>query len=90
MRPEVTARALWLYDRDLCPQLIEALQKHMGSEEEAERRIEEQEAVELNKDHGTTGKSAVSLSFTTRRADGHLERSTPAGTKARSCFDLGD
>jgi ParB-like nuclease domain len=24
--PEVTARALWLYDKDLCPQLVEALQ----------------------------------------------------------------
>jgi hypothetical protein len=40
--PEVTARALWLYDRDLCPQLIEALQKHIGSESEAERNLEEQ------------------------------------------------
>lgn len=27
--PEVTARALWLYDRDLCPKLIAALQAQM-------------------------------------------------------------
>ena len=31
--PEVTARALWLYDRDLCPRLAEALQAQIQSEE---------------------------------------------------------
>ncbi|SFN95487.1 ParB-like nuclease domain-containing protein [Bradyrhizobium sp. Ghvi] len=34
--PEVTARALWLYDRDLCPNLVKALQDVMRSEKEAE------------------------------------------------------
>ncbi|MFK4503544.1 glycosyltransferase A (GT-A) superfamily protein (DUF2064 family) [Bradyrhizobium japonicum] len=34
--PEVTARALWLYNRDLCPDLVKALQKVMKSEREAE------------------------------------------------------
>ncbi|MCK1329102.1 ParB-like nuclease domain-containing protein [Bradyrhizobium sp. CW9] len=34
--PEVTARALWLYDRDLCPNLVRALQEVMRSEKEAE------------------------------------------------------
>lgn len=29
--PEVTARALWLYDRDLCPMLVEALQARIQS-----------------------------------------------------------
>jgi hypothetical protein len=44
--PEVTARALWLYDRDLCPKLIEALQEHMRSEEETERALEDEAAYE--------------------------------------------
>jgi hypothetical protein len=44
--PEVTARALWLYDRDLCPKLIEALQEHMRSEEEEERDLEDKAAYE--------------------------------------------
>jgi hypothetical protein len=44
--PEVTARALWLYDRDLCPRLIEALQEHMKSEMEEERDLEDQAAYE--------------------------------------------
>jgi ParB-like chromosome segregation protein Spo0J len=29
--PEVTARALWLYDRDMCPTLVEALQARIQS-----------------------------------------------------------
>jgi ParB-like nuclease domain len=32
--PEVTAKALWLYDRDLCPKLVEALQARIQSDEE--------------------------------------------------------
>jgi hypothetical protein len=44
--PEVTARALWLYDRDLCPKLIEALQVHMRGEQETERALEDQAAYE--------------------------------------------
>ncbi len=40
--PEVTARALWLYDRDLCPKLIEALQAHVRDALEAERDLEDQ------------------------------------------------
>jgi hypothetical protein len=44
--PEVTARALWLYDRELCPKLIEALQEHMRSEEEEERDLEDKAAYE--------------------------------------------
>ncbi|MBR0971875.1 ParB/RepB/Spo0J family partition protein [Bradyrhizobium japonicum] len=42
--PEVTARALWLYNRHLCPMLVEALQAVMRSEQEAERDLEDQEA----------------------------------------------
>ena len=44
--PEVTARALWLYDRDLCPKLIEALQDHMREQEAEERDVEHQGAYE--------------------------------------------
>jgi hypothetical protein len=44
--PEVTARALWLYDRDLCPQLIHALRRYVESEEQAERELEEEAAYE--------------------------------------------
>jgi hypothetical protein len=44
--PEVTAQALWLYDRDMCPKLIEALQAHMRSEVETERDLEDQVAYE--------------------------------------------
>jgi hypothetical protein len=35
--PEVTAEALWLYDRTMCPELVEALKKRIGSAEEAEK-----------------------------------------------------
>lgn len=35
--PEVTARALWLYDRDLCPQLVGALQALIQSAEDDEQ-----------------------------------------------------
>jgi hypothetical protein len=35
--PEVTAQALWLYDRDLCPKLVEALRARIQSEEDDER-----------------------------------------------------
>lgn len=44
--PEVTARALWLYDRDLCPKLIEALRAHMSAEMEEEGQLEDQGAYE--------------------------------------------
>jgi hypothetical protein len=44
--PAVTARALWLYDRDMYPKLIEALQDHMREQEEAERELEDQAAYE--------------------------------------------
>jgi hypothetical protein len=44
--PEVTARALWLYDREMCPELIEALKRHTEREVEAERDLEEQAARE--------------------------------------------
>jgi hypothetical protein len=44
--PEVTARALWLYDRDLCPKLIAALQAYMRNEEEEERDLGDQAAYE--------------------------------------------
>jgi hypothetical protein len=37
MDPEVTARALWLYDRDLCPKLTEALQAQIQSGEDDEQ-----------------------------------------------------
>ena len=35
--PEITARALWLYDRDLCPKLAEALQAQIQSGEDDEQ-----------------------------------------------------
>jgi hypothetical protein len=35
--PEVTARALWIYDPDLCRNLVEALQNHMLDQAEKER-----------------------------------------------------
>lgn len=44
--PEVTAEALWLYDRTMCPELVEALKKRIGSEGEAEK-LEAQEAHEV-------------------------------------------
>jgi hypothetical protein len=40
--PEATARALWLFDKDLCPKLVQALQAVIAEEQEAaeeERRI---------------------------------------------------
>ena len=36
--PEVTARALWLYDRDLCPTLVDALQAHASKPRRPMRR----------------------------------------------------
>lgn len=42
--PEVTAQALWLYDRETYPQLLEAMQQHLRSQQEAERAEEEQGA----------------------------------------------
>ena len=35
--PEVTAEALWLYDRAICPELVEALKKVIESEGKAEQ-----------------------------------------------------
>ena len=50
--PEVTARALWLYDRDLCPKLIAALQEYIREQETEERDLEDQAAYEkLNETH---------------------------------------
>lgn len=44
--PEVTAQALWLYDRDLCPKLVEALQARIEKETKQERDLEDQAAYE--------------------------------------------
>jgi hypothetical protein len=44
--PEVTARALWLYDRDMCPKLIEALRERLRSDAEEERDLADQAAYE--------------------------------------------
>ncbi|MBR1149762.1 hypothetical protein [Bradyrhizobium sp. JYMT SZCCT0428] len=44
--PEVTARALWLYDREMCPQLIVALQDYIRQREREERNDEDQAAYE--------------------------------------------
>jgi uncharacterized protein YecA (UPF0149 family) len=44
--PEVTARALWLYDRDLCPKLVDALQAHMRQQDEAEQAAEDEAAYD--------------------------------------------
>ena len=44
--PEVTARALWLYDRDQYPKLIEAMQQHLRSQQATERAEEDQAAYE--------------------------------------------
>jgi ParB/Sulfiredoxin domain len=44
--PEVTAHALWLYDRDLCPELVEALKKRMESGRKTESELEAQAAYE--------------------------------------------
>jgi hypothetical protein len=43
--PEVTAEALWLYDRTMCPELVEALKGRIRSAEEAEK-LEAQAAHE--------------------------------------------
>ncbi len=43
--PEVTAEALWLYDRTMCPELVEALKKRIGTAEEAEK-------LETGHEHG--------------------------------------
>jgi hypothetical protein len=39
--PEVIARALWLYIKDLCPKLVEALQEHIEKEQRAEAELED-------------------------------------------------
>lgn len=44
--PAVTARALWIYDREMYPALISALQKHMKEQKEEERDLEDQAAYE--------------------------------------------
>ena len=44
--PEVTAEALWLYDRTMCPELVEALKKVIESEGKAEKLDEAQAAQE--------------------------------------------
>lgn len=44
--PEVTARALWLYDRDLCPKLVEALQQHIRERQQIEKAEEREDAEE--------------------------------------------
>jgi hypothetical protein len=51
--PEVTAQALWLYDEDLCPALVDALQRRIESEarnarnDAAQAELEESEMLEL-------------------------------------------
>jgi hypothetical protein len=35
--PKVTAEALWLYDRTICPELVEALKAVIESEGSAEK-----------------------------------------------------
>jgi hypothetical protein len=42
--PEVTAQALWLYDREAYPKLLEAMQHHLRSQQEAERAEADQGA----------------------------------------------
>ncbi|BBB95387.1 hypothetical protein [Bradyrhizobium elkanii] len=42
--PEVTARALWLYDRDLCPKLLAALQAQMQSGEDDDEGLDNGES----------------------------------------------
>jgi hypothetical protein len=42
--PEVTARALWLYDRDLCPKLAEALQAQIQSGEDDDEQLDSGES----------------------------------------------
>jgi hypothetical protein len=44
--PQVTARALWLYDPKLCPQLVEALQAHIKEQETEEQRLADEAAYE--------------------------------------------
>jgi hypothetical protein len=44
--PEVTAHALWLYDRDLCPALLDALQRRIDKEAKGEQGDEDQAAYE--------------------------------------------
>lgn len=44
--PEVTAMALWIYDRDMYPNLIQALQKHMKEQATEERDLADQAAYE--------------------------------------------
>jgi hypothetical protein len=39
--PEVIARALWLYIKDSCPKLVEALQAHIEKEQRAEAELED-------------------------------------------------
>ena len=48
--PEVTARALWLYDRDMCPKLVQALQAHIRAELDDERSLESQAVNERSSD----------------------------------------
>jgi hypothetical protein len=53
--PETTAHALWLYDRDLCPALVGALQRRIKREamnarsDAAQGELEESEKLELEK-----------------------------------------
>lgn len=42
--PEVTAQALWLYDREAYPKLVEAMQTYLRSQQETERDEEDQGA----------------------------------------------
>jgi hypothetical protein len=44
--PEVTAQALWLYDRDMCLALADALQRRIEKEAKGEQALEDQAAYE--------------------------------------------
>ncbi|MBP0111339.1 ParB/RepB/Spo0J family partition protein [Bradyrhizobium vignae] len=44
--PEVTAQALWLYNRDQYPKLVEAMQAYLRGQQEAERAEEDEAAYE--------------------------------------------
>jgi hypothetical protein len=44
--PEVTAQALWLYDRDMCSALADALQRRVEKEAKGEQDLDDQAAYE--------------------------------------------
>jgi hypothetical protein len=44
--PDITAHALWLYDKDLCLALVDALQRRIEKETKGEQELEDQAAYE--------------------------------------------